>query len=95
MVIDPEPLVTVMPDPAVSVAFVRVLPVLLPMSSCPSVYVVWPVPPWATVTAEPEVRIVPVVAGSVSVLVPATAGAATVIAPLVSPEITIDDIVAP
>jgi hypothetical protein len=40
MVIVPLPFVTVMPDPAVSVALVRVLPVLLPISNCPSVYVV-------------------------------------------------------
>ena len=40
IVIEPLPLVTVMPEPAVMVAFVSVLPVLLPMSNCPSVYVV-------------------------------------------------------
>jgi len=40
MVMAPALFVTVMPEPAVSVVFVRVLPVLLPMSSCPSVYVV-------------------------------------------------------
>jgi len=37
IVILPAPLVMVMPDPAVSVALVSVLPVLLPISSCPSV----------------------------------------------------------
>lgn len=38
--IPPALFVMVMPDPAVNVAFVSVLPVLLPMSNCPSVYVV-------------------------------------------------------
>ena len=37
IVILPAPLVMVMPDPAVSVVLVSVLPVLLPISSCPSV----------------------------------------------------------
>ena len=36
----PALFVIVMPEPAVNVAFVSVLPVLLPMSNCPSVYVV-------------------------------------------------------
>jgi len=48
IVIDPEPLVIVVPAPAVSVALVNVLPVVLPIRSCPLVYVVWPVPPEAT-----------------------------------------------
>jgi len=37
MVMAPALFVTVMPEPAVSVVFVSVLPVLLPMSNCPSV----------------------------------------------------------
>ena len=37
IVILPAPLVMVMPDPAVSVVLVNVLPVVLPISSCPSV----------------------------------------------------------
>ena len=40
MVMPPALFVMLMPDPAVRVAFVSVLPVLLPMSNCPSVYVV-------------------------------------------------------
>ena len=40
MVMPPALFVTVMPEPAVRVAFVSVLPVVLPMSNCPSVYVV-------------------------------------------------------
>lgn len=54
IVISPAPFVMVMPEPAVSVAFVSVLPVLLPMSNSPLVYVVWPVPPLATGSAVPE-----------------------------------------
>lgn len=38
MEMPPALFVMVMPEPAVSVAFVSVLPVLLPMSNCPSVY---------------------------------------------------------
>ena len=37
MVIDPPPLVMEMPDPAVSVDLVSVLPVVLPISNWPSV----------------------------------------------------------
>jgi hypothetical protein len=48
MVIDPAPLVMEMPEPAVSVVFVRVLPVVFPINNWPFVYVVWPVPPLAT-----------------------------------------------
>jgi hypothetical protein len=40
MEIPPALFVMVMPEPAVNVALVNVLPVLLPMSNCPSVYVV-------------------------------------------------------
>ena len=54
MVMAPAPFVMLMPEPAVSVVFVSVLPVLLPMSNCPSVYVVWPVPPLATGSAVPD-----------------------------------------
>jgi hypothetical protein len=36
--------------PAVNAAFASVLPVLFPINSWPSVYVVWPVPPLATET---------------------------------------------
>jgi hypothetical protein len=57
MVIPPALFVMLMPDPAVRVAFVSVLPVLLPMSNCPSVYVVWPVPPLATGSAVPDSEI--------------------------------------
>lgn len=48
IVIEPDPLVIVTPQPAVSVALVSVLPVVLPISSCPLVNEVWPVPPLAT-----------------------------------------------
>ena len=48
IVIDPVPFVIVTPDPAVSVDFVSVLPVVLPISNWPFVYVVSPVPPFAT-----------------------------------------------
>ena len=54
IVIDPLPLVILMPEPAVNVALVSVLPVLLPISSSPSVYDVCPVPPLATGSAVPE-----------------------------------------
>ena len=57
MVMPPALFVMLMPDPAVRVAFVSVLPVLLPMSNCPSVYVVWPVPPLATGSAVPDSEI--------------------------------------
>lgn len=73
MVIEPLPFVTVIPDPAVSVALVSVLPVLLPMSNCPSVYVVWLVPPLTTANVPPSVRVPEVVMGppvSVSPVVP-------------------------
>ena len=40
MVMPPALFVMLMPDPAVKVAFASVLPVLFPMSNCPSVYVV-------------------------------------------------------
>ena len=40
IVIEPVPFVIEMPVPAVKVALVNVLPALLPMSNCPSVYVV-------------------------------------------------------
>ena len=45
---EPAPLVMVTPVPCVSVALVSVPPVVLPINSCPLVYVVWPVPPAAT-----------------------------------------------
>ena len=54
MVIEPVPFVIEMPVPAVKVAFVSVLPVVLPMSNCPLVYVVWPVPPLTTGSAVPD-----------------------------------------
>ena len=44
----PAPLVIVIPEPWVRVARVSVLPVVLPISNCPLVYVVCPVPPAAT-----------------------------------------------
>ena len=47
-VMAPLPLVMVTPEPAVSVAGVNVLPVELPISSCPSVKLVCPVPPLVT-----------------------------------------------
>ena len=40
MVMPPALFVMEIPEPAVNVALVSVLPVLLPMSNCPSVYVV-------------------------------------------------------
>ena len=48
---EPEPFVIDIPVPAVKVALVRVFPVVLPIRSCPSVYVVCPVPPYRTPTA--------------------------------------------
>jgi hypothetical protein len=48
IVIDPAPLVMDIFEPAVRVALERVLPVVLPIKSCPLVYVVCPVPPLAT-----------------------------------------------
>jgi hypothetical protein len=48
IVIAPEPFVTDIPVPAVSVAFVKVLPVVLPINNSPSVYEPCPVPPSAT-----------------------------------------------
>ena len=54
MVMPPALFVMLMPDPAVRVAFVSVLPVVLPISNCPSVYDVCPVPPFATGRAVPE-----------------------------------------
>lgn len=42
---EPLPFVILIPEPAVSVDLVSVLPVELPIKSSPSVYVVWPVPP--------------------------------------------------
>ena len=53
IVIVPVPLAMVMPVPWVRVALVRVLPVVLPMSNCPLVYVVCPVPPWSTAMVVP------------------------------------------
>jgi hypothetical protein len=47
-VIEPLPLVTEIPEPAVRVALVRVLPVVLPINNWPSVKVVCPVPPLVT-----------------------------------------------
>ena len=46
--IDPSPLVTLMPVLAVIVALASEPSVVLPIRSCPSVKVVWPVPPAAT-----------------------------------------------
>ena len=46
--IEPAPGVIVTPEPAVKDAFVKVLPVLLPIKSWPLVKLVWPVPPFAT-----------------------------------------------
>jgi hypothetical protein len=37
MVIEPDAFVTVIPVPAVNVALVNVLPVVLPINNCPSV----------------------------------------------------------
>jgi hypothetical protein len=50
IVIEPVLLAMLMPVPAVRVDFVSVLPVVLPISSWPFVYVVWPVPPCATLS---------------------------------------------
>lgn len=74
MVIEPLPLVTLMPVPAVIVALVRVLPVLLPMSNCPSVKVVWPVPPLVTASVDERPAAVPVMLLSVSASVPLAEG---------------------
>jgi hypothetical protein len=59
-VIAPAPLVIDIPVPAVRVALVNVLPVVLPMRSCPFVYVVCPVPPFATA----RVPVIPVERGN-------------------------------
>ena len=58
IVMEPAPLVIATPEPAVSVVLVSVLPVVLPISSWPLVYVFWPVPPLATgrVPVTPVVR---------------------------------------
>ena len=47
IVILPAPLVIAIPVSAVKVDFVKVPPVVLPINSCPLVYVVCPVPPLA------------------------------------------------
>ena len=65
MVIEPLPFVMLIPDPAVNVALVSVLPVVLPISSWPLVYVVWPVPPLASAT-------VPVTLAALPVMLPLT-----------------------
>ena len=54
IVIDPFPFVMEIPEPAVRVALVRVLPLVLPIRSCPSVYVVCPVPPFTTLRVPVE-----------------------------------------
>jgi hypothetical protein len=59
IVIEPAPLVTATPEPAVMVALVSVLPVVLPIRICPSVKVVWPVPPRLT----GRVPVTPVLSG--------------------------------
>lgn len=61
IVIEPPALVIDTPDPAVKVALVRVLPVLLPISSWPSVYDVCPVPPLETAKVADNPAAVPVV----------------------------------
>lgn len=65
IVIAPEPFVIEMPEPAVRVALDSVLPVLLPINSCPSVKEVWPVPPLAT----GKVPVTPVERGKLVALV--------------------------
>ena len=65
MVMLPVPFVMLIPEPAVKVALVKVLPVVLPINNCPLVYVVWPVPPLAT----GKVPVTPVVSGSPVALV--------------------------
>ena len=52
-VIEPVLLVIEIPAPAVKVPLVKVFPVVLPIKSCPLVYVVCPVPPLATGKAVP------------------------------------------
>ena len=61
IVIEPVLLVMEMPVPADKVALVSVLPVELPISNCPLVYVVCPVPPLATATVPVTFAAVPVV----------------------------------
>ena len=61
IVIAPAPLVMLMFEPAVRVALVSVLPVVLPMSNCPSVKVVWPVPPLVTSRVEESPPAVPLI----------------------------------
>lgn len=63
IVIEPAPLVMLMFAPAISVALVNVLPVLLPIRSWPSVYDVCPVPPLATASVPPSVSVPLVVIG--------------------------------
>jgi hypothetical protein len=71
IVIEPLPLVMVTPDPAVNVALVRVLPVVLPISNCPFVYVVCPVPPLDTPRVPPSVTAPVVAVFGVNPVVPA------------------------
>ena len=76
IVIVPLPLVILTPWPADNVALVKVLPVEFPINNCPSVKVVWPVPPCVTGKLEttesaplpPEVVTIPFVVKLESVL---------------------------
>jgi len=70
IVIAPVPFVMVTFVPAVSVALVSVLPVVFPISSCPLVYVVSPVPPLATASVPPIVIVPDVVIGPPLVVKP-------------------------
>jgi len=72
----PPPLVIVTPDPAVSVALLNVLPLVLPIKSWPSVYEFWPVPPLATATAVPFQVPVLIVPSVVMLLAPSQVPAA-------------------
>ena len=59
IVMEPDPLVTEMPVPAVKVALASVLPVELPIKSSPSIYDVCPVPPFVVATIPVTFEAVP------------------------------------
>ena len=53
ILIEPFPLLILMPEPAVKVALVNVFPLELPINNCPSVNVDCPVPPLLGCTTAP------------------------------------------
>ena len=88
-VMAPAPFVMLMPVPAVNVDFVSVLPVVLPISNCPFVYVVCPVPPFATAKVPANVNVPDVVIGpplnDMPVVPPDASTEVTVPAPATAP----------